>query len=194
MVINNPIHFKLDTADPKQVLWQSICKFVKKEPKGLPAYAEVAKWLGDNQGRGLICVGPSSLGKSVICCQVLPHIFSQYFADAHIEVKVMTATEMNQHIDELLAFCGYKHVIVIDDLGKESPETVTFGNRRTPFFELVDKCETTGTLLIITTNLRTTRHATIQHPSIEERYGTPVLERLKAITKVVLFKGESLRA
>ena len=193
MVINSPIHFQLDTADPKQVLWHAIRKFVNKEPKGLPAYAEVAKWLGDNQGRGLICVGQSSLGKSVICCQVLPYIFSQYFGDAGIEVKVMTATEMNQHIDELLDFCGYKHVIIIDDLGKESPETVTFGNRRRPFFELVDKCEVTGTLLIITTNLRTTEHPTIKHPSIEGQYGVPTLERLKAITHVVKFEGESMR-
>ena len=72
MVINNPLHFRLDTTDPAQELWNAICKFVKNEPKGLPAYREVATWLADNNSRGLICVGSCGLGKSVICCQALP--------------------------------------------------------------------------------------------------------------------------
>lgn len=189
MVVNSPIHFRVDNCDPRRELWAAICKSVKntKEPKWLDCYTKVAEWLGDNQGRGLICVGPCSLGKSVICCQALPYLFKRHF---DIEPMVVTATEMNQRIDELLGYCGQNRVIIVDDLGKE-PVSV-YGRR--PFFELVDKAEVTGTLLIITTNLRTTKHAAIQFPSIEERYGTPTLERLKTLTKVVMFKGESLRA
>lgn len=193
MVIQSPLHFRLDTADPAQVLWQTICKYVKNEPQGLPAYREVATWLSDNNSRGLICVGTCGLGKSVICCQALPDIFQRYFDG--IEVRVVTATEMNQQIDELLKFCGRHRVIVVDDLGTEAPETVTYGNRRKPFCELVDAAEVTGTLLIITTNLRTTKdtNPSRNYPSIEVRYGVPTLDRLRAITKVVVFRGDSLR-
>ena len=193
MVIQSPLHFRLDTADPAQVLWQAICKYVKNAPQGLPAYREVATWLSDNYSRGLICVGTCGLGKSVICCQALPDIFRNYFDG--IEVKVVTAAEMNQRIDELLAYCGQNRVIVIDDLGTEAPETVTFGNRRRPFCELVDTAERTGTLLIITTNIRTTKDTDLRrnYPSIETRYGIPTLDRLRAITKVIVFRGESMR-
>ena len=193
MVVNKPIHFQLNTADPRGVLWTAIRNSVTKdrEPKWLPCYDSVAAWLGDNQGRGLICVGSCSLGKSVICAQALPSIFHHYF---DLEAKVVLATEMNQQIDDLLQYCAYKRIIIIDDLGTEDPLVVKYGNRRHPFCELVNKAEITGTLLIITTNLRTTRHDKIDYPSIEAKYGVPTLERLKAITKVAFFQGEGLRA
>lgn len=186
MVINNPIHFCVNNCDPRRELWAAICKYVNKDPKWLPCYEKVAEWLGDNQSRGLICNGPSSLGKSVICAQALPYLFRRHF---NIEARVVQATDMCQQIDKLLQYCGDKRVIVVDDLGQE-PASV-YGRR--PFFELVNKAEITGTLLIISTNLRTTKHATIQYPSIEERYGVPTLDRLRAITHVVKFEGTSMR-
>ena len=187
MVINSPLHFRIDTCDPRRELWAAICQYIK-EPKWLPAYEQVAKWLGDNESRGLLCVGTCGLGKSVICAQAIPYLFKRHFG---IEVKVVTAADMNQQIDELLKYCGYKRVIVIDDLGTEAPKW--YG--RQTFFELCNKAEMTGTLLIITTNLRTTRDTdpVRNYPSIETRYGAAVLDRLKAITKVIVFKGQSLR-
>ena len=192
MVIQPPLHFRLDTYDPTATLRAAIERHVK-DAKWLPAYDEVAAWLSDNQSRGLLCVGPCGLGKSVICAQCLPLIFERAFDG--FGVMVVTATEMNQRIDELLAFCGYRHIIVIDDLGTEAPETVTYGNRRRPFCELADTAERTGTLLIITTNLRTTRDTDPRrnYPSIQDRYGDPTIDRLRAITKVIVFRGESLR-
>lgn len=192
MVIQSPLHFRIDTCDPRRELWAAIRLNVSNEPQWLPAYEEVARWLGDNHGRGLICVGTCGLGKSVICMQALPFLFKRHFS---IEVMAVTATEMNQRIDDLLKYCGQNRVIVIDDLGTEAPETVTYGNRRRPFCELVDMAERTGTLLIITTNIRTTKDTDVRrnYPSIETRYGVPTLDRLRAITKVILFKGDSLR-
>lgn len=192
MVINNPLHFGIDTCDPRRELWAAISQNVKN-PRWLPCYEQVATWLADNQSRGLLCVGTCGLGKSVICCQTLPYLFRRHF---DLETMVVTATEMNQRIDELLKYCGRNRIIVIDDLGTEAAETVNYGNRRKPFCELADAAERTGTLLIITTNLRTTRDTNHQrnYPSIETRYGVPTLDRLKAITKVAVFKGDSLRA
>lgn len=188
MVINNPLHFRIDTVDPRRELWAAISQNVKN-PRWLPCYEQVAAWLADNQSRGLLCVGTCGLGKSVICCQTLPYLFRRHF---DLETMVVTATEMNQRIDELLKYCGRNRIIVIDDLGSE-PVSV-YGRR--PFFELVNNAEVTGTLLIITTNLRTTRDTNQQrnYPSIETRYGVPTLDRLKAITKVAVFTGDSMRA
>lgn len=188
MVINTPLHFRIDTCDTRRELWGAVCQYIKKDPKWLPCYEQVATWLKDNEGRGLICVGTCGLGKSVICMQALPFLFKRHF---DIDVMAVSSTEMNKRIDELLAYCDRNRVIVIDDLGEEAVSV--YGRR--PFCELVNMAERSGTLLIITTNLRTTKDKDLRrnYPSIETRYGTPTLDRLRAITKVVLFQGKSLR-
>lgn len=189
MVINPPLHFRIDTCDPRRELWAAICQFVKnKKPEWLTCYEQVAKWLSDNDSRGLICAGTCGLGKSVICVQALPFLFQRHF---DIDAMAVTATEMNQRIDELLQYCGRNRVIVIDDLGTEA---ISVYGRHT-FPELVDQAERTGTLLIITTNLRTTKDKDLRrnYPSIEARYGVPTLDRLRAITRVAVFEGKSLR-
>ena len=70
------------------------------------------------------------------------------------------------------------------------------GVRRIAFSELVDQSEKQGTLLILSTNLRTT-HGTDKDgnivPSIEDRYGLRTYDRLKAVTKTVVFRGKSFR-
>lgn len=148
----------------------------------LPCYEKVADWLGDNKGRGLLCVGTTGLGKSLICRKVFTVLFGS-------KAVFCTAQEMNQRIDELMK--PEVRIVMIDDLGKE-PVSV-YGRR--PFFELCDAAERDGKLLIITTNLSTTPVSDPRYPmSIQQRYGDAVYSRLKAITKVVLFKGESLRA
>jgi DNA replication protein DnaC len=154
----------------------------------LPCYEEVAKWLADNDSRGLLCVGSSGLGKSVVCMYALPFLFKRHF---DLDVMAVSSTEMNQRIDELLAYCGNRRVIIIDDVGEEAYSV--FG--RHPFCELVNVAERTGTLLIITTNLRTTadKDPARNYPSIEARYGVPTLDRLRAITRVAVFRGESFR-
>jgi len=192
MVINPPLHFRIDTCDPRRELWAAICQYVNKKPQWLPCYEQVARWLADNDSRGLICVGTCGLGKSVICVQALPYLFKRHF---DIDVMAVTATEMNRRIDDLLKYCGRNRVIVIDDLGEEAASV--YGRR--PFPELVNAAERTGTLLIITTNLSTTpKPQGWNKPwpyttSIQERYGIPTLDRLKAITHVALFTGDSFR-
>lgn len=147
----------------------------------LPVYDKVANWLTDNKGRGLLCVGASGLGKTLICTKILPVILGH-------NVTSVTAMEMNTRIDQLLN----ERVIVIDDLGKESVSTVNYGNRRTPFFELCDAAERQGKLLVITTNLSTTPFPGYPD-SIQHRYGEPVLSRLQSTTCAVEFKGDGFR-
>ncbi len=199
-----PVHFKINTVDPRAELWAGIRYYMGGDAQWMSAYEEVAQWLADNKSRGLICVGTCGLGKSLICQKVLPVLLSRHFG---LEVMSCTAIEMNQRIDELLMYCREKRIIVIDDLGTEPAETITYGNRRKPFCQLVDTAERNGTMLIISTNLRTTTLRLKNDcqlgragepdprriPSIEERYGVPTLDRLRATTKVVLFRGASMR-
>lgn len=151
--------------------------------KWLPAYDRIADWLSDNKGRGLLCIGTSGLGKTLICQRILPVILGS-------NVPSVTAQEMNTRIDELLK----ERCIIIDDLGKEDVEIRNYGNRRRPFFELCDAAEKNGTLLIINTNLSTTPVRDPRYPdSIQARYGNEVLSRLRATTKAVLIEGEDMR-
>ena len=186
-------HFGLfGKVDPHKELEAGLNYYLGDKHQWLPAYDDVVSWLADNKGRGLIAVGTCGLGKSLICTQILPVLFTKHFGK---ETKVVTALEMNSQIDELLAYCAQGRIIIIDDLGTEPVENVFFGNRRKPFCELTDKAERSGTLLIITTNLRTTKDNDLKrnYPSIETRYGMPTLDRLRAITKVALFMGKSMR-
>ncbi|MBP5425054.1 MAG: hypothetical protein J6Y33_03155 [Prevotella sp.] len=188
-----PLHFGLfGNVDPKKELTAGLNYYLGEKHQWLPAYDGIVEWLADNKGRGLIAVGSCGLGKSLICTQILPVLFRKHFDK---EVKNVTALEMNSQIDDLLAYCAPGRIVIVDDLGTEPVETVFFGNRRKPFCELVDKAERTGTLLIITTNLRTTKDNDLKrnYPSIETRYGMPTLDRLRAITRVVVFKGGSMR-
>lgn len=160
----------------------------------LPCYDEVAAWLADNRsrrladdrGRGLLCLGPSGTGKSVVCREVLPALLGS-------RVPVVTAIEMNDRIDELI---NGPRCIIIDDLGREPVSATVNFKRRTPFFELCDAAERRGILLVITTNLSTSKLAT-PHPmypcSIEERYGREVLSRLHSLVTTVRFEGSDMR-
>ena len=40
----------------------------------LPQYDFIAKWLKDNKGRGLMLMGNCGVGKTVMCCYVIPGI------------------------------------------------------------------------------------------------------------------------
>lgn len=183
--------------DPYNIRIANACKrmedglhyFLGDDYTWLPAYDQVAEWLTDNKGRGLLCVGTPGLGKSLICEKILPVILGN---DGH-PIPRVTGHEICQRIDELMK----KRILIIDDLGKEPAEATVNYQRRRPFFELCNNAERNGNLLIINTNLSTTpvqpqwRKA---YPcSIEEYYGHEVLDRLKVITKFVQFTGKSMR-
>ena len=137
----------------------------------------------------LLCVGSNGLGKTLICQNIIPVLLQQNMRKI---VKTCSAIDMNLHLDELLRI----KLLSIDDVGTEPVETINYGVRRIAFSELVDQSEKQGTLLILSTNLRTT-HGTDKDgnivPSIEDRYGLRTYDRLKAVTKTVVFRGKSFR-
>lgn len=171
----NVIHIQI--PDAKNVLWRGIKYFCKDAAKWQPEYEEVADWLADNKGRGLICLGTCGRGKSLICAKILPLLLNFYYRR---NLCVYDAQMMNNNPDEVLG----RYLVLIDDLGTENI-SVKYGEKRMVFPELADATEKQGKLLIVTTNLSL--------KELGEKYGQRTIDRLRATTKAVLFQGESLR-
>lgn len=180
--------------DARQRLEVELRKHLGDEMRWLPAYDDIARWLADNKGRGLLCVGTPGLGKSLICRTVLPAIIGgKWSVCSAVE---MTANEGKvSRVDTLMKECR----VVVDGLGTETVKTNYYGQQRRPFFDLCDAAEQNGNLLLVTTNLSTTPipknnpQSALYPDSILNRYGNDVISRLRATTMVVEFTGEDMR-
>ena len=177
----------ISIPNAKERMQKGLQHFLGDDAKWLPEYDEIASWLSDNRGRGLLLIGTSGLGKSLICQKILPVLLSEAFGDV---VDVVNAREMGQVLDVLLQ----RRCVIIDNLGSEPVSEMVNYRKRRPFFELCDAAEQRGLLLIINTTLSTTRVRNPLYPqSIQERYGNEVLDRLRATTRVVELRGKSMR-
>ena len=151
-------------------------------------YDRIAAWLQDNKGRGLLYIGTTGVGKSVMCCDILPAIIGGRERE---KIPVMRAEDLRSRLDEL----KQARCVVIDDLGKEPRKH--YGETDNSFYDLCEASIQGGPLLIIATNLSTTPvspQRRQQFPlSIEERYGQEVLDRLAVVCTAVIYSGKSLR-
>lgn len=175
----NPMPDKVQISIPnaKEVLWNGLRHFEGDNAIWLKEYDEVARWLENNEGRGLLCYGNCGRGKSLVCWKIIPLLIHHYHRKI---ISCYDSQQMNADIDEVKS----KHLIYIDDIGTENV-SVKYGEKRLAFSEVVDEAEKRGKLLIVTTNLSL--------DEIEQKYGERTMDRLVAITKRVKFLGESLR-
>lgn len=172
---------EINVPNAREVLSAGIRHYMGENARWLPAYDEVAEWLTDNKGRGLLCRGACGLGKTLICAHLLPLVLNQYCRKI---VPVYQAAEIGKRADEVLS----RHVLVIDDVGVESPAN-DYGVKRDVFSELVYKAEIDGKLLIITTNLPYKGG----NLNFTDRYGVRTVSRLHGLVKTVTFRGEDMR-
>ena len=184
-----PRCLRLQIPQARDLLSAGLRYYLGDSAKWLPCYDEVAAWLSDNKGRGLLCLGPCGLGKTLIVQNILPVIIYQQFERM---CHTYSAQEMNDRIQDVV-----KHgLVVVDDIGTEPAVKIDYGERSTPFLKLCDAAEKRGILLMMTANLRTTHGVDKQGniiPSIEDRYGDLVLSRLRSVVKIVEFKGKDMR-
>lgn len=176
-VSNDDDRVYIKTPDAKRILARGIRHFVGDNAVWLDEYDQVAEWLEDNKGLGLFCAGNCGRGKSVICQKVLPVIFKYWHRKV---VNTVTAVDLNKRFDEI---SQYK-LISIDDIGTEAG-AVVYGESHDYIQELIDLAERKQKLLIITTNLNI--------KEVGRKYGDRTVDRLRALTKCVIFEGESLR-
>ena len=161
----------------RDVLWRELQAELGDDAQWLPEYDEVAAWLTDNQGKGLLCMGDCGRGKTLITNRILPRLFQRIGKVLHIH----TAIELLDHYPEI---SPYKH-ICIDDMGTE-PDAKRFGESHNYISELIDLAERKEKLLIISTNLN--------KEEILQRYDLRTFDRLRSLCTRVVFKGESLRS
>lgn len=164
----------------KNILTNALKYFIsleKKEYIWLPEYEKISEWLNDNNGRGLFMHGDCGRGKTVLARYVIPAILLKY--DRKV-VNCFDAQEMNTNLDDVLK----KKIVCIDDIGTEEI-SISYGNKRLAFLEVVDASEKHGKLLIITSNLN--------QEQLVQKYGDRTMDRIISTTKRVLFKGKSLR-
>lgn len=169
---------RIMVKDAEKALLQGLSACLGKgNATWLPEYAEVADWLSDGKGKGLLCIGNNGRGKSLIAMHVLPPLF---LLAGKVILNVYRAREMNGRIDEIIG----KRFAVIDDIGTEDV-AVSYGNRRLALPEIVDAAEDRGNLLVLTTNLAAAE--------LRAKYGERTFDRLVKLTRAVYFKGKSLR-
>lgn len=166
--------------DSREILRNAMKYFLslgQKEMQWLPAYDKVGEWLADNEGRGLFLYGGVGLGKTVLARVVIPAILLKYSRKV---VTIYGAQEMNDKLDEVLT----KKIVCIDDVGTEDVK-VDFGNKRLSLFEVLDSAEKQGKLVIMTSNFTPNE--------LTAKYGERVIDRIKAVTKRIVFDGKSFR-
>ena len=181
------LHLKIPQA--RELLFSGLRYYLGDDAKWLQCYDQVAAWLSDNRGRGLLCLGPCGLGKTLIVQNILPVLIHMKYQRI---VSSYSAQEMNDRIQDIVK----RNLVVVDDIGTEPAVKFDYGERSTPFLKLCDAAEKRGILLMMTANLRTTHGVDKQGniiPSIEDRYGDLVLSRLRSIVKIVEFKGKDMR-
>lgn len=178
VVPEDRVSFKTD--DAHNILKNAMSYFLTlegKDMKWMSAYDEVGNWLRENNGKGLFLYGGVGLGKSVLARIVIPAILLKYHRKV---VTVYDAQGMNDNLDEVLR----KRIICIDDIGTEDIKN-DYGNKRHALFEVLDSAEKHGKLVIVTTNFTL--------DELVAKYGDRVIDRIKALTKRVMFTGKSFR-
>lgn len=140
-------------------------------------YSEIAEWMENNEGKGLLMHGKCGTGKTMFGRYILPLMILGHFG---LVVKCYDAIEMNSKYDEIFG----RKLLSIDDIGTECI-MVNYGEKRLIFSELIDLSEKNSKLLILTTNLT--------DKELEAKYGERVLDRIKSTTKRVAFNGKSFR-
>lgn len=174
---------RFTTTDADRLLMRGLVCLCGDRTQWLPEYEEVADWLRDNNGKGLMCIGDCGRGKTIITQRLLPLIFDNYsrlLDGSHPTILCFTAIDLLTRFEEI---SKYKS-ICIDDVGTE-PDQKKYGVTHNYFAELVDLCERKDKLLVCSTNLN--------YEELTARYGIRAMDRLKSITRRVFFEGESMR-
>lgn len=169
------VHINVEKS--KELIERGLKYFFEEKATWLPEYDELSEWLKDNKGKGLLCCGDGGRGKTFVCERILLPIIEHFYPFANIgKIRAYTISKDYSEVIGTILF--------VDDIGVER-DSHNYGERINVFNQIVDDAERNNWLLIITTNLTT--------DEIKEKYGERTLDRLRELTRLVLFKGESLR-
>lgn len=174
-----PTPYSFGIINAKESLIAGLEEVMRHKVEWLAEYDQIINWLTDNQGKGLLLIGPPGVGKSEICMKVIPLIFRMVL---HKVFSRYQATELCNETTYRTSL--RQRFIAIDDFGIEGT-FYDYGNPHIVFSEIVDGIEKRGTLLIATTNLTM--------DEIKAKYGLRTFDRLRANMHVVVIRERSLR-
>lgn len=175
--VPSKVYFKIPNA--RNRLAKGLQYWLAKDgiqPQWLPEYEQIAEWLSDNKGKGLLLAGSCGRGKTLIATRILP-IFINELGRVY---SIYNSYDLNSRQKDVF----FSHLLCIDDLGIEN-ESVQYGERKNVFVELMDLVEKKGKFIVVTTNLT--------QEQIEEKYGTRTIDRFYSCCEIVQFSGPSLR-
>ena len=172
-----PIIIRVEKA--KELIQRGIKYFFGESGVWMPEYDDIASWLSDNKGKGLLCVGDSGRGKTFLTDRIVCPIIQKYSTQPNMRVVFIRGYSMKEDYDK-----EFGRIVLLDDVGVERDQRV-YGEKLTVFNQIVYEAELFGRLLIVTTNL------TIEE--LKEKYGERTIDRLRALTRPVVFRGDSLR-
>jgi DNA replication protein DnaC len=190
------IRWRLDGADV--LLMRGLAYAIGPTAQWLPEYEDVAAWLSDNRGKGLMCIGDCGRGKTVITRDILPLVFKNYIQVLdpetgywfHPVYSYFLAKELKSRWAEVER-CK---IICVDDVGTE-PIAKVYGETHNYFSELVDLCNDRDKLLICSTNLTQAQLFGGEEDGVvyPARCDQRTFSRLVGNTVRVYFEGEDLR-
>lgn len=137
-----------------------------------PPVEEVARWMSDTRGKGLILTGPPGTGKTMLL-HAVPLLFLYKFG---LVVHYVNA--------RCLGDANFRRLLCVDDVGTEG-EVPDFGTKRDLFPELVCRAEEAFRPLFLSTNLT--------GAELNRRYDVRITDRLVRLCKPIKFGGESRR-
>lgn len=134
-------------------------------------YLNLAEYVADNKGRGLMLQGNIGTGKT----EFVKNILIPYIKVAHNRIiKAYNAEELNINPEELLE----KKALFIDDIGREIKAKV-YGNEINTLEVIANNLEQKDVFLIATTNLSTAE--------LTAKYGERAIDRMKKYMSWVNF-------
>lgn len=173
------IPFRFGIPNAKEALIAGLEEVMHHKVEWLADYDQIVNWLTDNQGKGLLLIGPPGVGKSEICMKVIPLIFRMALH------KVFSRYQATELCNEATYRSSLRQrFIAIDNFGKNDVR-ISIIVECSFNTEIVYGIEKHGTLLVTNTNL------TLEE--IKTKYGLRTFDRLRANMHVVVIREKSLR-
>ncbi len=169
------IRYQLEDAET--VMCMVMQEFLGTGFTWLPEYDQVAEWLTNTDGKGLLLYGDVGVGKTIISRFIIPGIFEVCH---HKLFTYYDYYDINKKADEIMS----KKFAVIDDIGNEEQYS-HYGNKQWVLPQIIDRAEKNNNLLVLTTNLNGS--------DLLDKYGSRTVDRIKAITRRVKIEHKSFR-
>ncbi|MCM1075987.1 MAG: replication protein [Bacteroides sp.] len=157
-----------------------------------------AEWLSDPHGKfGLMLQGLYGNGKTTLMmaiCNLIGYLYDSACSNERMSVKVIEAKEIarlgsRDETRESYVQLFNEELLAIDELGEEPAEIINYGMVYTPVKDLLLERYRRQKFTIVSTNLVNTK----ENPQLKNHYGERVVDRIREMMKIIVFKNDSYR-